>query len=234
MKQNNFNEKHHILASHYLFGRLSAVEIDSVLALAIEKHFFAGQVIFQKGEEGSSMMIVLKGSVKIGSISADGREIVLNIINQGEVFGEIALLDGKERSADATAIGDCKVLIIRRNDFIPYLQKHSKIAIEFLVLLCRKLRNTSIALEDIGLLNIDARLARLLLKMSAEESSDEAKVLLIGLKLSQGQIGNLIGATRESVNKQLRAWQDAGIIQREPGAISILRVSEFKMIAELA
>lgn len=234
MKQNNFNEKHHILASHYLFGRLSAEEIDSVLALAIEKHFSAGQVIFQKGEEGSSMMIVLKGDVKIGSISADGREIVLNIIHQGEVFGEIALLDGKERSADATAIGDCQVLIIRRNDFIPYLQKHSKIAIEFLVLLCQKLRNTSMALEDIGLLNIDARLARLLLKMSAAENSGEAKVLRVSLKLSQGQIGNLIGATRESINKQLGAWQDAGIIKKEPGAIAILRVSEFKMIAELA
>lgn len=233
MLQNEISTKRHILAGHFLFGQLNATEIDNILTLAIERKFPAGQVIFQKGDEGNSMMIVLSGEVKICAISADGREIVLNIIRPGEVFGEIALLDGKPRSADAVTLSDCQILLIRRRDFLPYIEKHPDVAVQIISLLCQKLRNTSNALENIGLLSIPARLARLLLQMSETDNVGDRNVVKIRLTLSQRQIGNLIGATRESVNKQLRAWQNNGIILQEVDSISILRVSDFKMFAEV-
>jgi len=235
MLQNQTTDKRYLLADHFLFGQLEANEIDNILTLAIQRKFSAGQIIFQKGEEGNSMMIVLSGEVKIGAISADGREIVLNIIHPGEVFGEIALLDGKSRSADAVALNDCQLLIIRRRDFLPYIKKHPEVAVQLISLLCEKLRNTSNTLENIGLLSIPARLARLLLQMAETNHQDTSgnKVLKIRSTLSQRQIGNLIGATRESVNKQLRAWQSDGIILQETDSISILRVPDFKMFAEV-
>jgi len=235
MLQNQTTDKRYLLADHFLFGQLEANEIDNILTLAIQRKFSAGQIIFQKGEEGNSMMIVLSGEVKIGAISADGREIVLNIIHPGEVFGEIALLDGKSRSADAVALNDCQLLIIRRRDFLPYIKKHPEVAVQLISLLCEKLRNTSNTLENIGLLSIPARLARLLLQMAETNHQDasDSKVLKIRSTLSQRQIGNLIGATRESVNKQLRAWQSDGIILQETDSISILRVPDFKMFAEV-
>lgn len=235
MLQNEANNKRYLLADHFLFGQLDAAEIDNILTLAIQRKFSAGQVIFQKGEEGNSMMILLSGEVKIGAISADGREIVLNIIYPGEVFGEIALLDGKSRSADAIALNDCQLLIIRRRDFLPYIEKHPEVAIQLIGLLCQKLRDTSNTLENIGLLSIPARLARLLLQMAEtnRKGDSDSKALRIRLTLSQRQLGNLIGATRESVNKQLRAWQSDGIILQETDSISILRVPDFKMFAEV-
>jgi cAMP-binding proteins - catabolite gene activator and regulatory subunit of cAMP-dependent protein kinases len=224
-------DKRALLARHFLFSQLKPAELDRILALAVERRFSNGQIIFQKGQEGSSLMMVLRGRVKISICSEDGKEIILNTIEAGNVFGEIALIDGRERSADATAIGACTLLIIRRADFIAFLKENPDIAVQLLTVLCQKVRDTSDIVETVGLLPIPARLARLLFKMAENNGLETPHGMRFKCKLSQREIGNLIGATRESVNKQLRAWQEEGLIKVEQSYITLLQEDELQDIA---
>ena len=110
------------LMGSMLFDAMKPEELDEILKFALERRVRRGQTIMQRGDDGSSLMAVLRGRVRISSVSGDGKEVTLNVINPGEIFGEIALLDGQPRSADATATEDTTLLIVERRNFIPFLQ----------------------------------------------------------------------------------------------------------------
>src|SRR6516162_5169149 len=112
-------QKRDLLQSHFLFGKLEPGEIDTLATRARVESYRAGQEIFAKGSPGRTMIAILQGSVKIVSLSPTGKEVVLNVIHAGEVFGEIAVIDGEERSAGAAAMTDCELLIIDRRDVRP-------------------------------------------------------------------------------------------------------------------
>jgi CRP/FNR family transcriptional regulator, cyclic AMP receptor protein len=221
-----------LLSRHVLFGALSGEQIDRILALGREQRVANGQVLFRKGEPGSNMMAVLRGRIRISTYSEDGREVILNIIEPGGVVGEIALLDGRERSADATAMGEGAVLVIDRRDFVPFLERNPQIAVRLLEVLCDRVRRSSGMVEDIVFLNLPARLSRLLLKLAElHGKEDGAGGRRIDLKLSQRDLGNLIATSRESINKQLRAWQEEGLIAQDRGHITILRPADMADLA---
>lgn len=211
-----------LLAQHFLLAPLDDEALDTLLMVATERQFSSGQVIFQKGEPGTSMMAVLQGRVRIGVYSEDGREVILNMVEPGQLFGEIALLDGKDRSADATAMGKTLLLILDRRDFIPFLERNPKIAISLFEVLCDRVRLTSEMVESIAFLDFGARLAKLLMQMAANYGKTTEAGLLIDLKISQADLGNLIASTRESVNRQLSAWTQEEIIAIDQGRITIL------------
>jgi CRP-like cAMP-binding protein len=221
-----------LLSRHILFGALDAKQIDRILALGRERRVTTGEALFCKGESGSSMLAVLRGRIRISTYSEEGREVILNIIEPGGIVGEMALLDGRERSADATAMADGAVLVIERRDFIPLLELHPEIAIRLLEILCDRVRQSNRLIEDIVFLNLPARLSRLLLKLAALHGQKTAGGQRIGLKLSQRDLGNLIATSRESINKQLRAWQEEGLIAVDCGHITILRPEEMRELAE--
>ncbi len=156
------------------------------------------------------MMAVVRGRVKICIYSADGKELVLNIIDRGGMFGEIALLDGQPRSADAVAIEDTELLVLDRNRLMPFLTANPEIATRMIVVLCQRLRQTSEALEDALLRDAPSRVARGLLRLAATFGKQEPAGLRLDIKLSQQQIGNLIGISRESINKYIVEWTRAG------------------------
>lgn len=164
-------------------------------------------------------MAVLHGRVRIGSVSPEGREVVLNIINPGEVFGEIALLDGKPRSADATATEDTLLLVLERRHFLPFLERHPDTMLRLIAVLCDRLRRTSVAMEDLAMLDLPERLARLLLKLGEDYGRRIADGLRIDFKLSQKDLSNLVASSRESVNKQMRAWHAEGVLDMQGGYI---------------
>lgn len=222
------------LSQHFFFHRLDPVKLDQVLKLAVERSYSNNQVIFQRGDEGSSLMAVLRGRVKISACSDDGKEIILTTLMPGDVFGEMSLIDGKERSADATALDTCTLLILHRYEFIPFLRQTPDVSILLLMQLCEKIRHTNEIVETIGLHPIPARLARLLLKLSGEESSESPEGRRVKLTLSQRELGSTIGATRESVNKQLRAWQKEGLIAMRGSTIVILEEEQLEQQAGLA
>ncbi len=207
-------------------------EVDAILDFATERRFRRGQVVFQKGDTGSSMMAVLSGRVRISAVNADGKEITLNVINPGEVLGEIALLDGQPRSADASAIEDTVLLVVERRNFLPFLTNNQQLASRLLAVLCEKLRSTSLALEQIALFDLEARLARLILKLAADYGRPSADGTRIEMKLSQRDISNLVASSRESVNKQLAIWRDSGVLAIEDGRIIVRRSEDLEALVE--
>jgi CRP/FNR family transcriptional regulator, cyclic AMP receptor protein len=211
-----------LLARHFLLAQLAPQELDRLVAMASERQFKSGQTIFQKGDPGNSMSAVLQGRVKISAYSEDGKEIILNIVEPGQVFGEIALLDGKERTADATAMGATTLLVLDRRDFVPFLERNPKIAVRLIEVLCERLRRTSEMVESVAFLEYSARLAKLLLRLAESYGEESKDGVRINLKISQQDLGNLIASTRESVNRQLNAWVEDGVIELERGYITIL------------
>jgi CRP-like cAMP-binding protein len=158
------------------------------------------------------MMAVLAGRIKISAPAQSGREVVLAIIDAGEVFGEIALLDGDPRTADATALSDCDLLVIDRRDFIPFLERRSDLCMRLLKLLSQRLRQTDDQIEAALFERLDTRLARALMRL-ASSASTPAPDGPVQLNVSQHELAGMIGATRERVNKQLHAWQRDGLVE---------------------
>jgi CRP/FNR family cyclic AMP-dependent transcriptional regulator len=207
-----------LLKSHFLFGKLGDGEIGELLAHARLEHYPAGQEIFAKGSPGQSVMAVLSGSVTIAVPSLEGREIVFNSVGAGEIFGEIALLDGRERTADARALTDCELLVIYRRDFLPFLERRADICIMLLEILCQRLRQTSEQVEDVSFVTLGSRVAKTLLRLAHPESGGAKPAVL---RVTQRELGNLVGGTRESVNRQLQTLRKAGLIELAKGSISI-------------
>ena len=216
-------DRRQALEAHFLFRNLREAEITALLARSRVEHKRANELIFRKDSPGHGLMAVLSGQVKISMLSSNGREVVLNIINPGEVVGEMALLDGKPRSADATAMTACELLVIDRRDFMPFLEQHPEIAIRLLGVLSERLRHSSNQVHDILFLDLRGRLAKALLRLAEHhDHQPPVKGKQIDIKLSQRELGNLIGQSRESVNKQLRAWQKAKLLMIERGRIVLL------------
>tara|TARA_R110000787_G_scaffold16622_74_gene52045 strand:- start:577 stop:1269 length:693 start_codon:yes stop_codon:yes gene_type:complete len=210
-----------ILRSSFLLQHLSEEELSHLLKFARLHRFAAGQMLFQKGDDGDSLMAIVSGHIRISTLSAEGREVVLNILNPGELFGEIALIDGKERTADASAMDDCEVIIIHRRDFMPFLQQRPELCTRLMVVLCERIRWVSALHEDSMFLSLTQRLAKHLLRLAGTYGQPTAEGTMIDLKLSQQELGNILGATRESINKQIRAWEDDGYLKRTSGRIVI-------------
>lgn len=214
-------EKRELLQRHFLLGKLSLREIDVLLSHARVERYLAGREIFAKGAPGRSMMAVLRGSIKISSLSDTGKEIVLNIISAGEIFGEIALLDEEERSADATAMTDCELLVIDRREFLPVLENNPELSGMLLKVLCRRLRQTSAQVEDVIFRHLESRIAKALLNLAQSVGERDAAGRSLGIRLSQQELGNLVGSSRESVNRQLQLWHRAGLVELGKGSITI-------------
>lgn len=158
-------ERRQVLRRSALFARLPDDEIDAILKHAVIRRYAANAQIIRKGDPGSSMMAVLRGRVVIRAPSLGGKEVILNLINEGEIFGEIALLDGKERTADATAMTDCELIVVARRSFLPLLER-PVVARELLNVLCERLRRTSEQLEDVLFLDVEARVEKILLRFA--------------------------------------------------------------------
>jgi CRP/FNR family cyclic AMP-dependent transcriptional regulator len=221
-----------LLASSF-FQAMQPAELDDILKLASERRVRRGQTIFQRGDNGSSLMAVLRGRVRISSLSGDGKEITLNVISPGEIFGEFALLDGKPRSGDAVAIEDTLLLVVERRHFMPFLARNQDLTFRLLAVLCDKLRRTSMALEELALFDLPARLARVLLKLAADYGRPAAGGTRIDLKLSQRDLSNLVASSRESVNKQLRAWRETGVVDMADGFIVLRGAGELTRLTEV-
>ena len=215
--------KRNALLSSPFFQSMSPAEIDDILQFATERRYPRGTTIFSQGDPGSSMMAVLAGRIRIGSVSPDGREVTLNFIDPGEIFGELALLDGKPRSNDATAAEDTTLMVVERRDFMPFLMSHQALVERMFSVLCDRVRQTSLALESLALLDLPGRLARLLITLGEEEGRpDPAGGVRIMQKLSQHHLSTLVASSRETVNKQLSAWDAAGLIDRREGYVVLL------------
>jgi CRP-like cAMP-binding protein len=224
-------EKRQIFERHSLLGKLSRDEIETLLHYARVERYPAGYEVFAKGAPGQSMMAVLRGTVKMSSVSPEGKEIVFNIMNPGDCFGEIALLDGDERSADAVAMTDCELLVLNRRDFIPILEHRADICMILLRILCQRLRQTSEQVEDVLFRHLESRIAKALLHLAESAGLHGIPGSPVELRVPQRELGNMAGGSRESVNKHLQMWHRAGWIDLGKGSIVIRELAAIERLA---
>ncbi len=211
-----------ILGNHFMLRHLSPGELERLAQLVSTRHYEAGEKVFLKGDPGTAMMAVLSGRVRICSYSAEGREVVLNVMSPGEVFGEIALIDGGERTADAFSMEPTELLILSRRDFLPFLTSNPEVCIRLLEVMCRRLRWTTQQLEDLQFLDLRSRLAKRLLYLHDHHSEVVGADKQRRVRISQHLLANMIGTSREAVNKQLSEWRDQDLIKVGRGSIGIL------------
>ena len=222
-------DKRAILRDHYLFGKLTPQHIDRLSACIVTKTVKRGTNIYAKGDPGTSLCAIGAGTVRISVPSADGKDAVLNVLAKGAIFGEIALLDGNPRTADATAVTDCELYVIERRDFLPLMREEPEIALRLIEILCAKLRRTTQQAEEVMFLDLPSRLAKALLRLV---DGDTAGMQERKVTITQKDLGNIIGMSRESTNKQLRIWADKKLVRLERNAVVILAIDSLAAIAE--
>ena len=220
-------DKLSLLRSHPLFRDLPPGVIEHLGSYMKTRRVARGTSIFAKGDPGTGLMGVLAGAVKVSVASADGKDIVLNVFREGDIFGEIALLDGRPRTADATAMSDCELIVIERRDFVPFLSSQPDVMLKFIEILCSRLRRTSEQVQDITFLHLPTRLAKTLqLTGGVQGSAAPSKAII-----TQREISQMIGMSRESTNKQLRAWAKRGWIRLERGGVGVIAPDKLTAIA---
>jgi CRP-like cAMP-binding protein len=219
-----------LLKRHPVFGSLSPAQLKELGAYATPRQVKAGTTIFSKGDAGSALFAIASGNVKISVPARGGREAVFNILKDGEIFGEIALLDGHPRTADAIAMSDCSLMTIQRRNFLRFVESEPKVALKLIELLCARLRFASEHMEEMVFLSLPARLARTLLRLSegGDVPGKNRKVAI-----TQHEIGQIAGMTREHANKHLRAWAKHQWVRLERGGIVVLAPEALTAIAAL-
>lgn len=220
-----------LLSRTELFGGLPPEARAKVAQLCTRKRLPGRQVVFYEGDPGREMYIVASGRLKISTISEDGKELGFFILHEGDLFGELALLDGETRSVTVTTIGPCELLVLRQIDFQTLLREHSNIGLRLLSILAGKVRATTSLYESSVFIEIPGRLAAKLLALAEEHGQDMEEGVLIDVKLSQYELGTLINASRESVNKQLKIWEGSGIIALRGGRILIRDAEALESLA---
>jgi CRP/FNR family transcriptional regulator, cyclic AMP receptor protein len=221
-----------LFTSHPVLSCLSAEELDHVLGFVVAQRYDAGEAMFRKGDVGQSMMLITAGKVKVSASGPDGREAVLAVLGEGEILGEMAILDNKPRSADATALEACEVLVLRQRDFLPFLERNPVVTTRLLGMISERLRRTSELLEDRMLRHLPGRLAKALLDLGNCGQAPCPPGTRIPLAVRQRVFASLLGTTRESLNKLLHVWQKEGLVRLERGSVVLERPDDLARLVD--
>ena len=215
-------EAHRLLDNCVLFSGLNAKDRAAIFSRARIRTYNAGETVFFMGSPGNQMMALLSGTIRIRIPAPEGRELFLATIHPGEIFGELAVFDENERSADAIAESACALAILERNDILTFFERNPAVWPRLVKILAQRLRRTDQAFAEVALLELPVRLAKAILR--AERANN---------RLSQRELADMVGCSRESVNKCLRNWRHDGIIQISQGSIIILNRGAFETIAHI-
>jgi CRP-like cAMP-binding protein len=224
-------EAHRLLDNCVLFGGLSPDERAATSARARIRTYKPGETVFAMGSPGDQIMALLSGTIHISVPFSEGKELFLAIIQPGEVFGELAIFDGNERSADAIAETACTLAILDRNDILSFFEHNPSVWPKLVKLLVQRLRQTDQAFAETALLQLPVRLAKTILRVSNREMNSTASKTF-KIRFSQRELANMVGSTRESVNKCFRIWQKRdGIVKISGGSIIVTNRRAFERIA---
>jgi CRP/FNR family cyclic AMP-dependent transcriptional regulator len=209
-----------------LFSSLGEKARREIVAYAMLRSFAAGDSICRLGDRGDSMMAVVVGTVRISRPTSRGREIILADLGSGELFGEIAVLDGKPRSANVVALTNCELMFLERRNMIPFLERNPAVCMKMMEILCARIRRSDERMSDIAFFNLPIRLAKVLLNYQPDAR--------VGMKtsLSQSELAEMVGGSREKVNHCLRDWQRQGIIELKNRWTIIRKPEELRALIE--
>ena len=209
------DDKIALLRGHYLFGGIEQPVLERLARYGLKVRQRKGDMLFRKGDAGDALYGIFAGKVAIATRGTSGKEFLLSLLEPGDFFGEIAFLDGLPRTADAYALEDCVLLKLDRRDMLPLLDQAPALLKRFVELLCERIRYTSDLIEESAFLQLRGRLAKRFVSFAIGYGHDEPRGIRIELKLSQSKIGQMMGVSREAINKELRDWEDHGWIARD-------------------
>ena len=212
-----------ILKMNPMFADLGADELQRISSLCHTRHLAAGEALFRKGDPGEALFGVRRGQIRIETGASDGSRLTLNFMGPGDLFGEVAVLDGQSRAADATAGEPTELFVLRRQEFLEHLEREPRVAIKIIQLLCQRIRWQSERMEESVLQPLPVRLARRLCALAADFGSE--------VHISQEQLGVFVGAARESVNRQLQLWRKDGILDLQRGRILLQNLTKLTAVA---
>jgi CRP/FNR family cyclic AMP-dependent transcriptional regulator len=217
-----------ILPEHSMLAACSRAELAALIEHASIQPIRVGDVLLEQGDEGDSLVLLLDGVARVSMVAANGREIILDYAESGAVLGEIALLDGNPRTASAVTITPGRALRLSRAAFEDFIERHPKVAIRMMRDMAKRLRQANDTIESDRACSAGQRLARTLRRLMRPPIESTR----LRHDLSQSELGNFVGISRENVNRQLSAWVEAGVIEMRQGRIRILDRGYIEEVAE--
>jgi CRP/FNR family cyclic AMP-dependent transcriptional regulator len=213
-----------VLSQSPLFASLDPSAAASLISSLSERRVAKGEILFHEGEPGDHLYVILDGKVKLGRASADGRESLMAILGPGEMFGELSLFDPGPRAATATALTEAQVYRLGNAELMPWLATRPEVAAALLQALARRLRRTNEAMADLVFSDVPGRVAKALMDLGEKFGTMTANGLQVTHDMTQEELAQLVGASRETVNKALADFAQRGWIQLESRQVLILDV----------
>lgn len=207
-----------------LFSALDPEGAAALRASLVARDVVKGDVIFSEGQPGDQMYVIVEGKVKLGQTSADGRESLLGVLGPGEMFGELSLFDPGLRTSTATALTDSIVLALGNDQLRPWLSGRPEVAAALLQALARRIRRTNEAMADLVFSDVPGRVAKALMELGEKFGEVTTEGLLVTHDMTQEELAQLVGASRETVNKALADFAQRGWIRLESRQVLILDV----------
>lgn len=220
-------EKIELLQSVSIFWDLNENDLGHIADKMVAKHFENGNYIFLEDSDGEQCFFVLEGSVKVTRLSKDGREVILAMLNEGDFFGEMSLLDGESRSANVIALEKTKVLTLDRNDFIAVVNDYPQIAVQLLKELARRLRKSDRQIASLSLSDAEKRIALCIIRFADEQGVIQNGKVSIPKTPIQQDIANMAGTSRETVSRALGLLEKEDLIERHGRELIILDYKKF-------
>jgi CRP-like cAMP-binding protein len=217
-----------------MFCSLDDADLAAIAEMATARRLAAREELFHKGDAGQQLYVVASGRLKVITTSAEGDDLIFCLLGAGEVIGEVALLVDRPRTATVVAMQASELIAIDRRDFQQLLRTRAEVAIGLLGVVAERLARVSEFVEDTQFLNLAFRLAKKINELVTEHGrrNADASRIELDLKLSQEEWGDLVGATRESINKQFKAWSEEGLIASEHGHLTILDPDRMEQLAD--
>jgi len=218
----NLDERLHFFHQMPLFAGLNETELNHLATDFRPRFFRQGETIFHEGDPGQALYVVARGRIRIYIQNEEGQETSVILYGPAALFGELAVIDERPRSANASAMEDTILYTLDRAHFREHLKQLPQLALNFMQTLADRVRYNTTQMESLTLLDLPRRLARKLLELARDYGRVETTGVIIDMKLTQTDLASLVGATRESVNKTIRAFRDEKLIRFEQGYITIL------------
>ena len=225
-------DRRELLGNVSIFSSLNPDELDQLLAATTVKRIKAKDTLFRKGDPGNQLYGILDGCLKVTTTGTDGKDVVFNLMGPGEVLGEIALLDSEQRSATVVAVEDTELLTLDRRELIPFLEAHPRATIGLAGVLAARVRRLSERAEDRQTMPLPGRIAKRLLSLADQHGKHPIVGGPVEVRLPQQDLADLVGTTRESVNKQLRAWVAEGFVELGRGRVVLKRPEALEAVTK--
>lgn len=211
-----------------LFSELNDHDLSAIAEMSVKQNYKKDNMVLIEEEVGSTMFVILNGRVKISRISDEGREVILSILVDGDFFGEMSILDGQTRSANAVTLEDTELLIIRRENFLQILHDHPQVAINLLKELAHRLRRSDSQIKSLSLQNAMGKVASTLLRIADDSGIIKQGKVVIAHLPPQQDLANMAGTSRETISRVIKSLNQLGYVKKEGSRLIILDYDKFR------